>query len=156
MQLGSPPRLQTHMQSQSPASGPAAKSNCDRRKAPRWAWVRVLDGRLGANRSPSLYIRCAAFRSFRAHKRPQSPTTGGQVIPAAGFQQPDGRVVPSARTHARVSGIEKLPAKSWRAHSIDARMFVLGFDEGAECCTCWGSRNPESLNIHLLCKYPSR
>jgi hypothetical protein len=96
-----------------------------------------------------LYRWYAAFRSFRAHIRIQSATTGGRVDLGAAFQVRGEHHLPNARTDARAEGIERLLAIHPWADAVDLQMFLMGFDAGEEYGTYaqkQNSRNPELLN----------
>lgn len=47
---------------------------------------------------------------------------------------PAGHLVPCERTEARTDGIDKLMAKYRWATPVEAKLFLEGFDTGAEWC----------------------
>lgn len=90
-----------------------------------------------------LYRWYAAFRSFRAHIRIQSPRMGSyfDLGPLGHFR--DGRYQNHERIQFRAEGIEKLRAKSPWVDSVDCRVFLLGFDAGEKYSTAvTGHRTP--------------
>ena len=97
-------------------------------------------------------LRCrwyVAFRSFCGHIRIQSSTSGGRVDLGPALQVRSGQFQPNERTQARARGIEKLRAIHPWADIVDLRIFLMGFDAGAEFCTdslAEGRSNREAQN----------
>jgi hypothetical protein len=91
-----------------------------------------------------LYRWCAAFRSFRAHIRIQSPINGdcfplGQTL--GGLGPNDGRIL------SRVEGIEKLRSKCPWVDSVDLRMWMMGFEEGEKYNMASADRHASSIPV---------
>ena len=92
-----------------------------------------------------LYRWCAAFRSFRAHIRIQSPRMGSCVDlgPLGLFQ--NGLGPNDKRILSRVEGIEKLQSKCPWADYVDLRMWAMGFEEGEKCNMASADRHAPNI-----------
>jgi hypothetical protein len=77
-----------------------------------------------------LYRWRAAFRSFRAHMRIQSPKMGNHFDLGPLGRVQDGRYQNYERIQSRAVGIETLRSKSPWVDSVDIRLFLWGWDAG--------------------------
>lgn len=77
-----------------------------------------------------LYRWSAAFRSFRAHIRIQSPKMGSHFDLGPLGRVQDGRCKNHERIQSRAAGIETMRSGSPWVDSVDIRLFLLGWDAG--------------------------
>jgi hypothetical protein len=94
-----------------------------------------------------LYRWYAAFRSFRAHIRIQSPRMGS-CFPLGPLELYQGGLGPNdGRILSRVEGIEKLRSKCPWVDSVDMRMWTMGFEEGEKYSMASADRHTSSIPV---------
>jgi hypothetical protein len=103
-------------------------------KVPKLLWkARFLDAAPLRRLRTLWQIWCRGFRSLCGHIEMQSSTASLAVdLGPVWDKLPDGSYRENARTAARSRCIESLLAKCPWVDSVDLRMFLDGFDAGAE------------------------
>jgi hypothetical protein len=116
-------------------------------KVPKRLWkARLLDAPLPRRLRILWQIWSRGFRSFLGHIEIQSSTERLAVdLGPVWDKSPDGSYQLNIHTEARSQNIEVLLAKYPWVDSVDLRMFLTGFDAGAEF---YRRRNEERTQGH--------